>query len=151
MRSNLTYCQTLLTTRWRHFALATDRAIWASRVFLEKVPISPGLRLRARRTIFVPWTRAILVDRLLLGAQHNLTGAQFAERSGDLMWTSTPLRDGPHAELLRSAISREPTSLTDDDILQSSYAALARRCIRVSGDFFGAQDEQDTCHRSRIC
>jgi hypothetical protein len=79
------------------------------------------------------------VDRLLLGGQNSLTAAEYAEVSGDLLWASTPVARGPHAELLRDAAERE---LTEEELLASRYAAFARTVIAETGNFFTAQDDQ---------
>jgi hypothetical protein len=89
--------------------------------------------LRRPRPIRVP------IDSLLLGAQVGLPAAQVAEILGDPLWPSTRLVDGPHAQLLRLALSRGD-ALGDDDILASPYGHMAMRLIDARGSYFGATD-----------
>jgi hypothetical protein len=100
------------------------------------VPIPPKARamistvaLRRPGRITVP------VDSLLLGAQAGWTAREFADRTGDLLWPSTRLVDGPHVDLLRR------TDPSDEEILASPYGRLARRCIDAGGRYFGAADD----------
>jgi hypothetical protein len=81
------------------------------------------------------------VDALLLGAQNarNFTAEQFAAQTDDLMWTSTRVADGPHAELLRQA-DRMDGGLSDEEILASPYGRMALTCIREQGHYFSATD-----------
>jgi hypothetical protein len=85
-----------------------------------------------------PWRISVPMDRLLVGAQGGWTARGFAERTGDLLWPSTPLLDGPHVALLRQAADGEPT---DEELLESPYGTLGRRCIAAGGDYFGATDD----------
>jgi hypothetical protein len=85
-----------------------------------------------------PWRISVPMDRLLVGAQGGWTARGFAERTGDLLWPSTRLLDGPHVALLRQA-AQGP--LTDAEVLDSPYGRLGRRCIAAGGDYFGATDD----------
>lgn len=78
------------------------------------------------------------VDRILLGSQNGLAAATWASLTDDLLWPSRPVAAGPHAALLREA---KRGHLSDSDILASEYAAMARDCVRHTGDFFGARDD----------
>lgn len=91
------------------------------------------LLLWRRRTTQVP------VGKVLLGGQNGMSAADFAERTGDLLWPSRRVVDGPHAALLRAAATHE---LSDDEILVSDYGRLARRCIEISGQYFSATDDR---------
>src|SRR4051812_31460245 len=82
------------------------------------------------------------LDRLLLGAQGGWTAREFVQRTGQLLWSSTRVLDGPHLALLRQAAQRD-WALTDDDILASDYARLGRRCIAAGGNFFGARSDPE--------
>jgi hypothetical protein len=78
------------------------------------------------------------IGRVLLGSQNGLTASAWATLTNDPLWPSRPVARGPHAGLLREAGRRK---LSDSAILTSEYAAMARSCIRHTGDFFGATDD----------
>jgi hypothetical protein len=112
-----------------------DRLIVSSR----RVPVPAALR--RRMTELVMWRShpvVVPIDRLLLGEQNQVPAAEFARRSGDLLWPSTRVADGPHADLLRRA---EAGPLTDEEILATPYARMARATIAVTGQYFAASDE----------
>jgi hypothetical protein len=140
MTPAINYRPSLLIGRLRRVNVMGERAIWASKLYIEKMPIPPRLRQWLRRCLFVPGVKEVPVEKLLLGSQHNLTGSQFAERTEDLMWTSTPAANGPHAELLRLASLKPSSKLTDDEILESPYGMFTRRCVQVCGEFLGASE-----------
>ncbi|WP_110206241.1 hypothetical protein [Nocardioides daejeonensis] len=104
----------------------------------RRTPMPRGIRegLRERLT-WQPQLLVVPIDRLLLGGQNKLSAADYARASGDLLWPSRRVTDGPHAELLRVARMRP---ITDVEILGSSYADLARTCIDLSGQYFSAAD-----------
>ncbi|GAA2081139.1 ParB N-terminal domain-containing protein [Actinomadura alba] len=103
------------------------------------LPVPPKARILLSTAILRrPWRISVPLDRLLLGAQGGWTARGFAERTGDLLWPSTPLLDGPHIALLRRASDGEPT---DEELLDSPYGRLAQRCIDAGGDYFGATDD----------
>ncbi|GAA3127935.1 hypothetical protein GCM10010466_18400 [Planomonospora alba] len=111
------------------------------------LPIPPKVRvqlssafLRQRGSLTVP------VDRLLLGAQNGWTAAEFSARTGDLLWGSTPVSEGPHVALLRLADDHEPT---DEEILASPYGTLARRAIATGGRYFWATDDAGVVETAR--
>jgi hypothetical protein len=98
--------------------------------------------VRSRLTEVVVWepgTRVVEVHKILLGGQNGVRGADYARSIGDLTWTSRPVAEGPHADLLRAAADQGP--LSDQEILDSDYVAMARRCIEVTGQYFGARDD----------
>ncbi len=105
----------------------------------RRMPLPAGARHRiAERTL---WRRDLLVvpvDRLLLGGQNRASAARIAEALDDPRWPSRRVADGPHADLLRRA-ARGP--LSDEEILASPYAGLARATIGVTGAYFSATDE----------
>lgn len=111
------------------------------------LPISPKARVAVSTAMLRrPWHISVPFDRLLVGAQGGWTAREFAERTDDLMWTSTRLLDGPHVGLLRMADARresggEHAELTDGEILASDYGRMARRCIAAGGRYFGATDD----------
>lgn len=128
-----------------------DRAVRSSRdlarsgsqaalTVARRAPVPEPVRRTLQRNVLWPQqTRAVPVDRILLGSQNGLSGKAWAERTGDPLWPSRRVADGPHAQLLRRAAAR---TLTDDDLLASSYAVMARACIEHTGDFFGATGDR---------
>jgi hypothetical protein len=103
------------------------------------LPVPPKARVLISTAILRrPWRISVPLDRLLVGAQGGWTARGFAERTGDLLWPSTPLLEGPHVALLRQASDGDPT---DDELLDSPYGRLGRRCIGAGGDYFGATDD----------
>lgn len=105
----------------------------------RRLPVPPAARRRLggavmwrRRPVVVP------IDRILLGGQNQVSGAEFAHRSGDLLWPSRPVIAGPHADLLRRAAAGP---LSDHQILGTSYARLARTTIALAGQYFAATDD----------
>ncbi|HET6560896.1 MAG TPA: hypothetical protein VFG72_03405 [Marmoricola sp.] len=120
---------------------ARGRAGAAVVAALKDVPLSPAMRRRLHETL--PWRPGVTeipVDRLLLGLQNRMRADDFAHEYGELSWPSTPVGEGPHAELLRLAATHG--DLDAGAILDSSYGRLARVCIRTRGFFFTATDEQ---------
>ncbi len=106
----------------------------------RRLPIPSSLRQRMTGPLL--WRSGLVqvpVSRVLLGGQNDLTAAEYAAAAGDLLWSSRPVADGPHADLLRQA--RQGT-LDDVTILTSPYAEMARTCIRLSGHYFGADDDE---------
>jgi len=108
---------------------------------LRRTPLPPAVRVALSKVLLRrPWSLTVPVDRLLLGAQNarDFTAGDFAGATGNLMWPSTPVADGPHVALLRLAASRD---LSDAEILESPYGEMALACIRFQGGYFGAADE----------
>jgi len=88
----------------------------------------------------LPWRPRrfdVPVEMLLMGGQNRVSASEYATETGDLLWPSTRVIDGPHTALLRAAVAK---SLTDEEILATQYADMARSCIRISGQFFSATD-----------
>lgn len=94
----------------------------------RSLPIPAAARVAVSTAVLRrPWKVPVRFDQLLVGAQGGWTAREFAERTGDLLWPSTPFLDGPHVALLRLADERP--DLTDEEILASGYgrpAALHR-------------------------
>jgi len=102
------------------------------------IPLS--VRHKASRTVLrLPWETQVPIESLLLGGQNGWTARQFAGRTGDLLWPSTRLVDGPHLTLLRLAQQRGD-ALSDEEILASPYAGFGLHCIERDGRFFWATD-----------
>ncbi|WP_028650561.1 hypothetical protein [Nocardioides halotolerans] len=105
---------------------------------LRALPLPGGLRRGLYRWLaWRPWTVTVPVERLMLGGQNGLSARQFSEATGDLLWASTRVIDGPHADLLQRA-SAEPGPLTDEQIMSTPYAAMALGVIEATGNFFEA-------------
>jgi hypothetical protein len=105
----------------------------------RRTPLPATLRRRlGEALLWSPEPVLVPVDRLLLGGQNQVPAAEFASRSGDPQWPSRRVLDGPHADLLRRA-EREP--LTDDQILATPYAQMARDTIAIAGQYFAARDD----------
>jgi hypothetical protein len=88
-----------------------------------------------------PWRVRVALDRIQLGVMGPQSAAEFAAATGDLLWPSTLLVDGPHVDLLRRFAGVDPQDATDDELLATPYADMARACLRLHGRFFWAQDE----------
>lgn len=107
--------------------------------------LTAGTRHRlARVARWHPGTREVPITRLLLGGQNGTTGHQFADAMGDPLWPSRRVVDGPHAEM----IERGP-SQTDQEILASSYGRMAMTCVRHTGRYFAATDEEGVVRQAR--
>lgn len=124
----------------RRLSQAARPARRGVRAISRRLPIRVRDRL-SRNFLCRPWTTTVPVHKVLLGSQAGLTAIEFADATGDLLWASTPLADGPHAKLFRQADGRAPDELTDEELLSSPYASMARRCIAISGHFFDADDD----------
>ncbi|GGO70231.1 hypothetical protein [Nonomuraea cavernae] len=124
---------------------AQERLVSAARAIPLPHRVRTGLStafLRQREMVEVP------LDRLLLGAQNGMSGADFSGAVGDLLWCSTPIAEGPHVALLRlaEAAGGDPA---DEAILDSPYGALARRAIGSGGHYFGARDDAGILETAR--
>ncbi|SEG46891.1 ParB-like nuclease domain-containing protein [Thermomonospora echinospora] len=114
----------------------------------RSVPIPPRARVALSTAVLRrPWPITVPLDRLLLGAQGGWTAREFAERTGDLLWPSTPLLEGPHVALLRLADERGEPS--DDELSDTAYCRLGMRCVAAGGNYFGATDEEGVIRAAR--
>jgi hypothetical protein len=125
-----------MTRRLRRAARPFGRRLGAA---ARQVP-APVRQAASRTALRRPWSVEVPTDHLLQGAQAGLSAEEFSARTGDLLWASTRVADGPHVQLLRLA-DDSPGPLTDAQLLATPYAALARRCIDVRGHWFGATDD----------
>lgn len=106
----------------------------------RSVPLPPKARVILSTAVLRrPWRTTVPMDRLLVGAQGGWTAREFAERTGDLLWPSTPFLDGPHVRLLELADERG--ELPDAELLGTPYLKLGQACVAAGGDYFGAVDE----------
>ena len=124
-----------LRTGWEHLRPARAAVVKAGRRL--PAPVRRGVSTVVLRR---PWSTEVPIDSLLLGSQVGLTADEYAEATGDLLWASTRVSDGPHAALFRAALAK-PEGLTDDEILTSPYASMARTAIAVRQHYFGATDD----------
>lgn len=112
-----------------------DRLVSTAR----RAPLPATLRRRlGEALLWSPEPVLVPVDRLLLGGQNQVPATEFASRSGDPRWPSRRVVDGPHADLLRRA---ERQTLTDEQILGTPYARMARDTIAIAGQYFAARDD----------
>lgn len=100
---------------------------------------APARHRLARITRWHPGLREVPVRQLLLGGQNGMSAAQFGTAMSDPLWASRRIEDGPHVALLRLARRRD--QVTDEEILGSGYARMARACIRATGRYFDATDD----------
>lgn len=120
----------------RRIGRATARGMRRAVAWGQQVPVPTGARrLLSATLLWHPGTRTVRVSRILLGGQNGLAADETARATGDPLWCSRPVADGPHATLLRAA---EQHPLSDEEILTSSYAGLARTAIRTAGQYFSA-------------
>ncbi|MET9022279.1 polysaccharide biosynthesis C-terminal domain-containing protein [Actinopolymorpha sp. NPDC004070] len=107
---------------------------------LRRLPLPHGARVALSTLVLRrPGLARVPMDRLLLGIQDGIPASTYAEEFDDLLWASTPVTRGPHADLLR--LAAEHGELTDEAVLASPYAEHARRCLRLTGRYFWATDE----------
>jgi hypothetical protein len=84
---------------------------------LRQVPVPRRLRVAASRTLLRrPGLVDVSLDRLLLGSQGGQSVDRYSEAFDDLLWASTPVREGPHTRLLGLAAKHGGT-LSDEQIL----------------------------------
>ncbi|HLV72277.1 ParB-like nuclease family protein [Actinomadura hallensis] len=106
----------------------------------RSLPIPAAARVAVSTAVLRrPWKVRVRFDQLLVGAQGGWTAREFAERTDDLLWPSTPFLEGPHVGLLR--LADEVPELSDEQILDSPYGRLGMRCIKAGGNYFGGTDE----------
>ncbi|TDE28938.1 hypothetical protein E1289_21215 [Actinomadura sp. 6K520] len=106
----------------------------------RSLPIPAAARVAVSTAVLRrPWKVPVRFDQLLVGAQGGWTAREFADRTDDLLWPSTPFLDGPHVALLR--LADEVPELSDGQILDSPYGQLGLRCIKAGGNYFGGTDE----------
>ena len=106
----------------------------------RSLPIPAAARVAVSTAVLRrPWKVRVRFDQLLVGAQGGWTAREFAERTDELLWPSTPFLEGPHVGLLR--LADEVPELSDEQILDSPYGRLGMRCIKAGGNYFGGTDE----------
>jgi len=106
---------------------------------IRRLPIPRRVRGALYQTL--PWrpgTQEVPLNKILLGGQNRVSASVYAEATNDLLWPSTRIGDGPHAELFRLG-----RGAVDDPsrFFSTRYARMARDCIDLSGQYFGARDE----------
>nr|WP_272955994.1 polysaccharide biosynthesis C-terminal domain-containing protein [Actinopolymorpha rutila] len=115
---------------------------------LRRLPFPQGARVALSTLVLRrPGVARVPLDRLLLGIQDGVPATTYAAEFDDLLWASTPIARGPHADLLR--LAAEHGELTDEAILASPYTEHARRCLRLTGRYFWASDESGVVEVAR--
>lgn len=112
----------------------------------DAVLTAPVRHRLARIARWHPGTVEVPLDKLLLGGQNGMTAHEFAAAYGDPLWPSHRVSEGPHAELLARAAR---TSLTDHEVLASPYGRMATACIRHTGRYFAAGDQDGIVRQAR--
>ncbi|MFG2005608.1 hypothetical protein ACGFNU_41320 [Spirillospora sp. NPDC048911] len=118
----------------------------------RSLPIPPKARSAVSTAVLRrPWHTMVPLDRLLMGAQGGWTAREFADRTDDMLWPSTPFLDGPHVALLRLVDERGADHpLTDEELLGTAYCRLGLRCIAAGSTYFGATDEAGVITAARV-
>ncbi|MBA8957622.1 ParB N-terminal domain-containing protein [Actinomadura namibiensis] len=137
-------------TLLRRAGVAPDGPLYGRLVDAGRsVPLPPEVRTAVSTVVLRrPWQTTVALDRLLVGAQGGWTAREFAERTGDLLWPSTTLVDGPHVALLR--LADDDPDPSDETLLASDYGRMGMRCVKAGADFFGATDEEGVLRAARI-
>lgn len=135
------FCLSLgLSSSFDAVSHATTTADQLSRV----LPFWRALRQHLRHR---PGFRTVPAASLLMGGQAGRDATAFAAATGTLRYGSMPMEASPHVALLRAAMSRG--GLSDAELVASEYWQFAERVRRVSGDFFGARDDEELLAVSR--
>lgn len=103
----------------------------------QKVQRAAG---RLHRTVSIP------ADRILLGSVAGIDASEFANLHDDVLWTSTPVGEGPHAELLRAAASNGFDSVFDKGVGafdRSAYGRMAHSIVDSGRSFRGCRSMED--------
>lgn len=129
----------------RQLPSRTRRALVPAAMWGRRLPLpSPLLR-----TIW--WMRtcdrdvSVPMDRLLLGGENGLTGADYAELTDQPMRTSTPIGESGYVKLLEKAGSEGGLG---EWFLDSEYLANGRLCVEATGHYFGAVDDEGITRRA---
>ncbi len=122
----------------RQFGEATHTALHLGQSVGRATPMPSGIR----RRLSDQWGRErepvrVALDHLLVGGQNRMNATAYADATGDLLWGSRTVADGPHGRLLALASG---ATLSDSEILASDYGLMASRCIALSGQYFDAVD-----------
>ena len=130
----------------RHAPRTVKRSLRPLAIRARQLPLPQGLleviwRFRTRHhDVVVP------IDRLLIGGENGLSGADYAELTDQPLRPSTPIGDSPYVELLEQA---EQHGGLGDWFEDSAYLANALRCVEVSGHYFGAVDAEGIRQRAQ--
>jgi Methyltransferase domain len=130
----------------RRAGLAVRAPVRHVRGFAARSTALRSVHVRLRRQLLDGRGTTVPVDRLLLGGVNRLSAHEYATRSDDLLWPSTKVIDGPHVDLLRRAAT---AAMTDAELLRTPYAAHARACIDLTGDYFGARSDTEVLEVAR--
>jgi hypothetical protein len=113
-----------------------------TRARLRKIPGARHLHAQVHRWLVSRRRIDVPVDRLLVGGNADLTGAQYAELTGDLLAPSRRIEDSSHVSLLR-AWAAKPNGLDDVALRSTEYVRDALTCVDAVGDYFGARSEDE--------
>lgn len=93
--------------------------------------------------------RRIQLDRLLLGDEGGIPAARYARMTDNPMRPSSPIEQWPHVTLLKLFDEIGKTALSPDQFQATNYAANARLCLDITGNYFQARTEDEIIHVAR--
>ena len=131
--------------RLRLLPLQARRLLRPALIRVRRLP----LPLRLLQLVWWLRTRernvTVAIDRLLLGGENGLSGADYAELTGQPLRPSTLVERSPYVSLLQRAQLEGGLGRW---FSASDYLANARRCVEVSGHYFGAVDDKGIRQRA---
>lgn len=80
--------------------------------------------------------RPVPVKKILMGGEGDVRAKQYAMLTGDLRRPSTATEQGPHFDLIKTALSWSDADFESEKLRQTAYYKNARNCMRVFGDYF---------------
>ena len=87
--------------------------------------------------------RRIPLDRLLLGDEGGIAAERYARMTDNPLRPSTPIEKWPHVALLRLFNEIGDEALTPTRFHETDYAANARLCMDITGNYFRARTEDE--------
>lgn len=103
----------------------------------NSVPARVLNSLRARSETALPRRTALVpMDKLLLGGQCGTHAATYGRIIDDPTWSSTQLKNGPHASLYRLALEDPESLLPDCDLLATDYGQMAKTQLEKMSHYF---------------
>ncbi|NLN01588.1 MAG: methyltransferase domain-containing protein [Lentisphaerae bacterium] len=85
--------------------------------------------------------RRVSLDRLLLGDEGGIAAERYARMTDNPLRPSTPIEKWPHVALLRLYDEIGDEALTPTRFHETDYAANARLCLDITGNYFRARTE----------
>ncbi len=107
------------------------------------IPESVRQALRHR-----PGVVSVRPELLLMGCQDGFDSIAFAEAIGSTQFEITTMDKSPHVALLQTSI-RAHRDLTDEELQHSQYWEFAQLITKVSGEYFGAQSNEEVLKVTR--